>query len=59
MSVRTNVHWAQNVIQYRFQEYAPRYMEGETQTDLIDLSSINKVPISIFSGELDVTCSNW
>ena len=34
-------------------------MEGETQTDLIDLSSIDKVPISIFNGELDITCSNW
>ena len=34
-------------------------MEGKTQTDLIDLSSIDKVPVSIFSGELDVTCSNW
>ena len=34
-------------------------MEGQTQTDLIDLSSIDKVPISIFNGELDITCSNW
>ena len=59
VSLKTNVHWAQNTIQYRFQEYAPDYMEGKTHTKLYDLSSIKKVPISIWSGELDVTCSNW
>ena len=34
-------------------------MQGETHTNPYDLSSIKKVPISIWSGELDVTCSNW
>ena len=34
-------------------------MQGETKTDLIDLTNIKDVPISIWSGELDVTCSNW
>ena len=34
-------------------------MQGETHTELYDLSSIKTVPVSIWSGELDVTCSNW
>ena len=33
-------------------------MEGETHTELIPLSSINKVPITFWSGLLDQTCSN-
>ena len=34
-------------------------MEGKTKTDLFDLKTINKVPITMWSGELDTTCSNW
>ena len=34
-------------------------MQGKTHTKEYDLSSIKKVPVSIWSGELDVTCSNW
>ena len=58
MSLQTNVHWAQNVIQNRFQEYAPDYMQGETHTELIDLSQISHVPVTIWSGLLDETCYN-
>ena len=59
VSLKTNVHWAQNTIQDRFQEYAPDYMQGKTKTPEYDLTSIKHVPVSIWSGELDVTCSNW
>ena len=34
-------------------------MQGKTHTKEYDLSAIKKVPVSIWSGELDVTCSNW
>ena len=34
-------------------------MQGKTHTKLYDLSAIKKVPVSIWTGELDVTCSNW
>lgn len=47
------------MVQQRYQEYAPWYMEGKTHTDLIDLSQIKTVPVSIWSGLLDVTCSNY
>ena len=31
-------------------------MSGKTQTELIDIASIDKVPIAIWSGTADVTC---
>ena len=34
-------------------------MTGETTTPEYHLDSIKHVPVSIWSGELDVTCSNW
>jgi len=30
VSVQTEIHWAQNCIQQRFQEYAPDYLKGKT-----------------------------
>jgi len=33
-------------------------MTGVTHTDLIDLSQIKTVPVTIWSGFLDVTCYN-
>ena len=58
VSLQTAVHWAQNVIQNRYQEYAPDYMQGKTQTDLIDLSKIKNVPVTLWSGLLDTVCAN-
>ena len=46
------------MVQQRFQEYAPKYMEGKTHTHLINLSKIKTVPVTIWSGLLDVTCYN-
>ena len=34
-------------------------MSGKTHTPIYDLGTIKKVPVQIWSGELDVTCSNW
>lgn len=40
----------------RFQEYAPRYLEGERETALIDKSSIGKIPIAMLVGVDDQVC---
>ena len=53
------MHWAQNVLVNRFQEFAPNFTEGETETDLIDLTKIKKIPITIWSGLQDDECYNW
>ena len=50
------MHWWQNTYTDRFQEFAPNYSEGERETALIDLASIDKVPISMFVGTADGTC---
>lgn len=57
-AVQALVHWAQNDIVERFQEYAPRYNQGETITDLIPLDSIDKVPVTMWSGMQDQICSH-
>lgn len=57
-SVKTFAHWAQNTIEKRFQEYAPDYNEGEVDAELIDISEISHVPVTIWSGLLDATCSH-
>ena len=56
MSVQSESHWWQNTYADRFQEYAPNWEDGERETALIDLSSINKVPISMLVGTADMTC---
>lgn len=33
-------------------------MQGKTQTDLIDLSKIKNVPVTLWSGLLDTVCAN-
>lgn len=58
VSVQTNLHWAQNCVENRFQEFSPNYSQGETTTDLIDLSKLDKVPITVWSGFQDGECSN-
>jgi len=42
----------------RFQEYAPNYLAGERETDLIDKSKIGKIPISMLVGIDDKICSH-
>ena len=54
--VQSEMHWWQNTYTNRFQEFAPNYGSGERETDLIDIASIDKVPISMMSGTEDVTC---
>ena len=56
MSVQSETHWWQNTYTDRFQEFAPNYMAGDRETDLIDLGSIDKIPISMLVGTSDKTC---
>ena len=56
MSVQDDWYWEFNALQDRFQEYAYDYFKGETQTPLLDLSTITAPPIALFSGSKDVTC---
>ena len=56
MSVQSETHWWQNAYTQRFQEYAPNYNDGEREAELIDIASIDKVPIVLMSGTYDMTC---
>ena len=57
MAVQSEFHWWQNTYQNRFQEWAPNYLEGVVTTDLIPLSNIKQVPIAMFAGTADSTCT--
>ena len=57
-STQDYVSSAQKILQDRYQEYSPTYNQGDVKTDLIPLSSISKVPISMWHGMLDTNCSN-
>ena len=56
MSVQSEQHWWQNTYTNRFQEFAPNYDQGDRETALIDLASIDKVPIAMLVGTADQTC---
>ena len=56
MSIQSSLHWQQNTYTGRFQEFAPNYLDGERETDLVDIGSIDKVPIAMLVGKDDVTC---
>jgi hypothetical protein len=57
-SVYQFMHYAQNIIEDRFQVWAPDYSDyfahhKKKQTDLIPLESIKQVPVAIFCGTAD------
>lgn len=56
MAVQSETHWWQNTYTDKFQEFAPNYDAGERETDLIDIGSIDKVPIAMLVGTADSTC---
>jgi len=58
VSTKSQVHWAQNSILKRYQEYAPNFNEGVEIAEEIDLTNIKHVPITIWSGLWDATCSH-
>ena len=56
-------HYAQNAKQDRFQRYAPNYWSlnpfdsSKADTELYDLSVIQDIPIGLFIGAADTTCT--
>jgi len=58
-SIQNSIHWNQVQHNKRFQEYVPvaQYVAGEREGKLIDISSINKIPISMVVGEVDEFCT--
>lgn len=67
-SVKSLLHYAQNMREDRFQEYADDYADffnrkKKRTTDLIPIESISTVPIAIYTGTedplADLTDSRW
>ena len=58
-SMKLEIHWAQNTVANRFQEYVDNdtYVTGETEGPLIDLTNIKKVEVGMWGGDMDTTCS--
>ena len=40
----------------RFQEFAPNWLDGETETALVEMSNIKQVPMTFFVGTKDEIC---
>jgi len=59
--MKSLMHYAQNINEDRFQEFADDYnkwffqvfLKGETETTLFDLTTVKNVPIAIFAGKND------
>ena len=41
----------------RFQEFDDKWLDGELQTEIVDVSNIKIVPISMFTATEDHTCT--
>jgi len=61
ISFKTLFHQAQNTQTGRFQEYSDTYWDifgkSNRTTELIDLTNIKKVPVGLYVGENDATCT--
>ena len=56
-SVKSMLHYAQNMKEDRFQVWSDSYgdlLKPKRQTELIELSNIKEVPIAIFAGTHDI-----
>lgn len=54
--MQSETHWWQNTYTNRFQEFAANYEAGERETALIDIGSIDKVPIAMLVATADQNC---
>ena len=55
-SVTSEQHWVMDGLTDRFQEFADEWLEGVEETALVDVSLIDKVPMSFFTATRDQTC---
>ena len=51
------MQFIQGAILERFQEYAPNWNEGEKETELVDVSKIDKIPMAFFIATDDTLCT--
>ena len=67
-SVKSVLHYAQNLREDRFQVYSDDYLDffnrhEKRNTDLFPLSSITEVPVAMFTGNVDpladLTDARW
>ena len=56
-SVKSETYWYMNALADRFQEYDDDFTESDMEASLIDLSQIDRVPVDVFIGTDDDTCS--
>ena len=52
-SVKSEQHWVMNGLTDRFQEFAPNWLDGETEMPLVDVSQIKTVPMAFFTATND------
>ena len=55
-AVQSEKYWTMNGTVQRFQEFDDQWLDGELQTEMVDLSNIKIVPISMFTATDDSTC---
>lgn len=52
-AVKTQVHWTQNYIADTFQEWVTNFSESNYMGVPVNTDAIDKIPITVFQGELD------
>ena len=55
-AVKSEQYWLMNGLTDRFQEFDDIWLEGDTETTLVDVSQIKQVPMTFFIGTKDQTC---
>jgi len=56
-SIESEKYWVANQCVDRFQENNPNFADGDYETSYLDLSKIDRVPIGLFIGTDDETCT--
>ena len=57
-SVKSEQYWLTNGLTNRFQEFPEHWLDGETETDLVDVSRIRRVPMAFFTATHDEVCQH-
>ena len=55
--LQSRLHYAYDALENRFQEFAPNFKDGQKVMPLVDISTIDKVPVAMWVGEADDLCS--
>ena len=56
-SMKNEIHWAQNTVVNRFQEYDMEFIDGARWSTLIDIKNISEVEVGMWAGDMDTNCS--